>query len=363
MAVSPEVNHPVHEANRWPASVSIPKPRVATAKFDTFFSSQQTCSKLDYHIFTNYTTRDIPFPFWNAISLLDARLLWEWRGCPQANKTWKISVLVYSHTPQGLYIHGPATMFGCCTWPQQAVTWPLQWVQQWTKFGSWFSLVIIWWNKHPEVRKLNVVTKSHTHTHPLSVLCPLVCISLRVKSNRPISKAAQSIYIFKGKAVPLQARRGPEGSRKLIYPDFVTTAQDGGRLSALRTGRLYPQEILLVLVSVRGWVYPMAIVRSEVFLSMKNPLTPSGIESATFRFVAQHLNHCATAVPRWTVIKLKCTDTCGEELETHLTASHAGCTTNKLFCCSVVGYLHVGCGGSSSGSWWWSYWIIATGHF
>jgi len=30
---------------------------------------------------------------------------------------------------------------------------------------------------------------------------------------------------------------------------------------------------------------------------MKIPLTPAGIEPATFRFVAQHLNHCATAVP------------------------------------------------------------------
>jgi len=38
----------------------------------------------------------------------------------------------------------------------------------------------------------------------------------------------------KGKAVPLQAWRGPEGSRKLRFPDFMTTAQDGGRLSALR---------------------------------------------------------------------------------------------------------------------------------
>jgi len=27
-------------------------------------------------------------------------------------------------------------------------------------------------------------------------------------------------------------------------------------------------------------------------------MTPSGIEPATFRFVAQHLNHCATAVPK-----------------------------------------------------------------
>jgi len=30
-------------------------------------------------------------------------------------------------------------------------------------------------------------------------------------------------------------------------------------------------------------------------MSMKNPLTPAGIEPATFRFVAQHLNHCGTA--------------------------------------------------------------------
>jgi len=32
---------------------------------------------------------------------------------------------------------------------------------------------------------------------------------------------------------------------------------------------------------------------------MENPLTPSGIEPSTFRFVAQHLNHCATAVPHF----------------------------------------------------------------
>jgi len=34
----------------------------------------------------------------------------------------------------------------------------------------------------------------------------------------------------KGKAVPLQAWSDPEGSRKLRFPDFMTTAQDGGKV-------------------------------------------------------------------------------------------------------------------------------------
>jgi len=37
----------------------------------------------------------------------------------------------------------------------------------------------------------------------------------------------------KSKAVPLQARSGPEGSTKLRLPDFVTTAQDGGKVVSL----------------------------------------------------------------------------------------------------------------------------------
>jgi len=37
-----------------------------------------------------------------------------------------------------------------------------------------------------------------------------------------------------GKAVPLQARSGPEGSSKLRFPDFMTTAQDDGKVVSLR---------------------------------------------------------------------------------------------------------------------------------
>jgi len=52
----------------------------------------------------------------------------------------------------------------------------------------------------------------------------------------------------KGKSVPLLAWSGPEGSRKLRFPDFMTTALDGGKVVSLT----HPQEMLLVLISVRG---------------------------------------------------------------------------------------------------------------
>jgi len=52
--------------------------------------------------------------------------------------------------------------------------------------------------------------------------------------------------LVKGKAVPLQTCSGPECSRKLRIPDFKQRHRVVVRLSALRTGRLYPQEIHLV---------------------------------------------------------------------------------------------------------------------
>ena len=48
-----------------------------------------------------------------------------------------------------------------------------------------------------------------------------------------IVKNTTIFLIVKGKAVPLQAWSGPEGSRKLMFPDFMTTAQDGGKVVSL----------------------------------------------------------------------------------------------------------------------------------
>ena len=40
-------------------------------------------------------------------------------------------------------------------------------------------------------------------------------------------------YKVRGKAVPLQAWSGPEGFRKLRFPDFMITAQDGDKVVSL----------------------------------------------------------------------------------------------------------------------------------
>jgi hypothetical protein len=44
----------------------------------------------------------------------------------------------------------------------------------------------------------------------------------------------------KGKAVPLQAWNGPEGSRKLRFPDLLTKAQYGGKVSLTHRPPLPP---------------------------------------------------------------------------------------------------------------------------
>jgi len=47
----------------------------------------------------------------------------------------------------------------------------------------------------------------------------------------------------KGKAVPLQAQKGPEGSRKLRFPDFVAMAKYSGKVSLTHRPLLPPENV------------------------------------------------------------------------------------------------------------------------
>jgi hypothetical protein len=78
-----------------------------------------------------------------------------------------------------------------------------------------------------------------------------------VTLNRKADKRSKNLIIFckklQGKADPLQAWSGPDGSKKLRFPDFMTTAQDGGKFVSL-THRppLPPGKYTWYFISLRG---------------------------------------------------------------------------------------------------------------
>jgi len=57
-------------------------------------------------------------------------------------------------------------------------------------------------------------------------------------------------------------------------------------------------------------------------------MTPSGIEPASFRFVTQHLNHCATAVPN---LRTKFLKICQPRI--HLNENIEGGITSQISSC------------------------------
>jgi hypothetical protein len=58
---------------------------------------------------------------------------------------------------------------------------------------------------------------------------------IKKKEEKCVNTEKHYVYYKENckKAVPLQARSGPECSRKVRFPHFMRTAQDGGRVVGL----------------------------------------------------------------------------------------------------------------------------------
>ena len=110
--------------------------------------------------------------------------------------------------------------------------------------------------------------------------CPISLRSVFFLIN--VLKKVKPSHYRSGQAVRVPGGWGSQISRQ--------SAHEGGNVSPSHRPPLPPQKIFLILISVRGWGNPRAIVWPERLCQWKITLTPSRIEPATFRLIPQCLN-------------------------------------------------------------------------
>ena len=106
-----------------------------------------------------------------------------------------------------------------------------------------------------------------------------------------------------GKSHPCRGLDRPLELHEVEAPKISKqSAHDGGKVvSPMHWLPLPRKRFPLVLISVRGWADPRAIVRPEGLCQWKIPMTPSGTEHAAFCLVGHSLNqlHHHTCPSGW----------------------------------------------------------------
>ena len=119
------------------------------------------------------------------------------------------------------------------------------------------------------------------------------CIEILQKCLNQCTDIKVKVEVKQSHNRPGVAERVPGGLGSQVSRHLT---HEGGEVSLTHRPPLTPG-MFLVLIFTRGWVYPRAMVRSEGNMSLKNPVTPPGIDPGTVRPVAQRLNHYDTPCP------------------------------------------------------------------